>query len=263
MDAKRETQEEQRPIVLLVGCEDPEALRNVLNIETEYVAKLAGARVLLQNCWTPDAWWARPMEDKNLAYLLFDFWRGKRTPAFIERWLSSPGFVKEVRKHIPANDPQMTKIVIIDHTLCPETSDYTRAVFADLFPNANYYVWRYSTRNLKSIWRTTEVTELKPKSPEYDMLDWPVSQLSSRLSGETMSQVQEVVPGGRVSGLVLLTREELHTAGHFTANVLDGVEETLREHTLKLGMTGLEIVAWFHAHNPPKASMAEMVGCAG
>ena len=263
MSSKDESQETARPIVLFVGCEDPEALRNVLNVETEYVDKLAGGRVLLQNCWKPDAWWARPMEDENLMYLLFDFWRSKRTPAFIERWLSSPGFVKEVRRHIPADNPQMTKIVVIDHTLCPETSDYTRAVFDGLFPDAEYYVWRYATRSLKPIWRDTDVTELKPKTPKYDTLDWPVSQLSSRLSAEAMSLVQGVLPGGKVLGLVQLTREQLHTAGHFTDNVLDGVEEALNEHVLKLGMTSLEIKAWFFAHNPPEASMAEMVGCAG
>ncbi|OGL35603.1 hypothetical protein A3F38_00920 [Candidatus Saccharibacteria bacterium RIFCSPHIGHO2_12_FULL_48_21] len=269
------------PIVLLVGLPTHSGeVRRTLGFDTPHAKEFFGVdveyvRAVIDTDNKP-IWWVDPTKDESMLEVLS--FRPSFSPNKYRRWIESPQFVNYVRSDInymihyslygvgrPGFDPRWNEAIrmVVLAGWVSSGSEYVQRVFDGYFANAKYWWWNSQEKSLKPIWRDSDVTELKPMAPKYNMLDWPVSQLSSRLSAEALSLVQGVVPGGRVLGLVQLTREELHTAGHFTDNVLDGIEEALHEHVLNLGMSSLEIKAWYFAHNPPKASIAEMVGCAG
>jgi hypothetical protein len=274
-------QEPLSPIVLLVGFPiSTTEVRRELGFDTAHAEEFFGVSVnygrIAVNPENKPIWWVDPTKDESMFEAL------KFKPSFsinkYKRWIESPQFVNYVRRYInhmihysltgygrPGFDPrwhEAVKMVVLSGWVS-SSSEYVQRIFDDYFTNAKYWWWNSQDRKLQPIWRDALVTELKKQPSPSEVLGWPVSQLPSRLSGGELWLVQSVVPEGKVINLVQLTREQLQSAGELTDDVLDEVEEALGKHALKLGMSSLEIQAWHFAHNPPEATTAELVGCAG
>lgn len=263
------------PIVLLFGCKQGTQEKLHLLYDAVIEANAQTVEVIDVRLANDQRWWILPFREDSMFQIFRRYTR--KSYHTINKWRESDKFVQDVREflaelveqetsleQLPANWPELVSLVILDGSLETNDSPYAQRVFDGWFPNAKFREY-FNGLGTLAIWRDAEVASIESgrKPVKFDMLEWPISQLQSRLSNEALSLVEGVVPSGKVLGLVQLTREQLHAEGHFTDNVLDGIEEALKEHVLKLGMTSLEITAWFHAHNPSKASMAENVGCAG
>jgi hypothetical protein len=238
---------QKRPLVVTVGCNSPEELRDKLGIETPFVDKLAGGRVLITNISGTAPWWSHPERRENMHHLLFDVFRGKRTPNFVTSWIKSDKFIDLVRRELlkyscfAEHDTGDVMIVIIGRNVDTD-SEYVRRVFDGLFPNADHYEWHASERLISPIWRDAEVTPIvngavASASPA-EVLDWPASQLSGL--PKSYERWAVLIPRAKVENLVSYVPSDLRRRGASEQDI-QMIEGALSPYGLGLGMTSEQI----------------------